>query len=260
MLSQIQDNFDAVIKGKRPGIFIEGIIPAGSLTPEDAVGIYAAAYEARLTEALGDTYRTVWRILGDELFFAECGAYIHAHPSASHNLSHYGGDFADFLGDCHPDHAVLRDLAQFEWKMAELFHKKEHIAADLSFFGAIEDDGCRLRFHEHFFLFQSEFSVLSIWRAGDDEQAMAAALEMRTAETGIAYKKNNGIFVKDLTPAQHCVLQALQKDLTLGDAISSARDIDVEQVTALFQLIGHSGLIKYYEPSSGRIKWVQNIS
>ena len=76
---------------------VAAVTGGGKLSAAEAVDVYRGGYPARLTDALGETYETCWRVLGDEGFFAAAQTYISRHPSRSHNLSDYGEAFPEFL-------------------------------------------------------------------------------------------------------------------------------------------------------------------
>ncbi len=99
--------------------------PAGSLQPKEALEVYRQGYPARLFEALGETYETLWKVLGDEDFEALCLDYISLHPSSSPNLTDYGEDFSKYLlqkKEIFEESVLLSDLAHFEWEFKECFH------------------------------------------------------------------------------------------------------------------------------------------
>ncbi|MFX5734457.1 DNA-binding domain-containing protein, partial [Acinetobacter baumannii] len=84
---------------------------------------YRRGYRARLTEALGETYEAVWRVLGDEEFFSATRSFIAEEPSRSYNLSDYGQRFPDFLSARYQQEAgFLGHLAHLEWAFKSCFH------------------------------------------------------------------------------------------------------------------------------------------
>ncbi|MCE9597466.1 MAG: DNA-binding domain-containing protein [Spirochaetia bacterium] len=236
------------------------ILPGGSLSAEAALAVYATGYEARLTEALGDIYETIWRVLGDDLFFSECSAYIESNPSRTHNLSHYGENFADFLAPRFMDHPFLKDVAQLEWQIARLFHQKESKAKEIDAGVAASEGEISFSFHSHWFLLESAYPIYSIWSARADSDALALALEQDRSERLFVYKKDNTIYLKTLTTPQALILKALTEGSTLTTALSAQQNTNTDDVSELFSLISNSAIIKNIQVSSRRMTWVQNIS
>src|SRR6476619_4133535 len=74
-----------------------GYIPGGHLSEKEAFEVYALGYKARLTESLGETYESIWKFAGDQIFFEVCEDYISRQSSISYNLNDYGFTFPDFL-------------------------------------------------------------------------------------------------------------------------------------------------------------------
>ena len=135
-LADLQTQFEAALRGARGdhSRILAEILPAGRLAAPAALDVYGKSYRARLTSALGEIYETVWRAMGDEMFFEIAGQYIAEHPSSTHSLQFYGLEFPDFLvrmsGRAQEKKTTdelpgfLPDLARFEWLFAELFHKR----------------------------------------------------------------------------------------------------------------------------------------
>jgi hypothetical protein len=72
---------------------LAAIVPGGTLDAAGALEVYRRGYRARLTEQLGETYPSVWRVVADDDFFELCRAYIAAHPSASYTCRITGASF-----------------------------------------------------------------------------------------------------------------------------------------------------------------------
>lgn len=140
-------------------------IPCGRLSAQEALRVYQDGYLARLTEALGETYETVWRVLGDEDFFKTCRHYILSHPSQTYNLNLYGERFHELL------EGFLAQVARLEWLYQEVFHSAQHIPCELEKFNqSLESKkDFVLSFGPSFRLFASPVSIYSLWRRRQEE-------------------------------------------------------------------------------------------
>ena len=73
----------SIISQKIDPQLLNGIIPGGNLSTQEALEVYLNGYPARLTDALGQVYEAVWPVLGDEEFFRVCREYILKYPYQS---------------------------------------------------------------------------------------------------------------------------------------------------------------------------------
>ena len=111
-------------KSKLPTELLSQIKDGPKLSAIEAIAIYREDYNARLTEALRNTYRAIHFILGDEDFNRLSKAYIAQYPSLSSDLDDYGDNLSlfTFHHDLIQDYIFLAELAHFEWNYRELFH------------------------------------------------------------------------------------------------------------------------------------------
>ncbi len=100
--------------------------PSGSI--EDRWHIYTSGYLARFVEAIENDYPATRRILGEGPFGSLVRRYVQARPSQSYDLGQIGRSLPRFLETDPLSEGLpfLRDLARFEWALAEAF-----VAADL---------------------------------------------------------------------------------------------------------------------------------
>jgi hypothetical protein len=98
----------------------------------DRLGIYNAAYHARLLECLREEYPMLVRAMTQEVFDTFAVGYLQAYPSHSYTLAHLGDHFPRYLAETReamsadekaastwPD--FLIDLAQLELTFNEVF-------------------------------------------------------------------------------------------------------------------------------------------
>ncbi len=246
-LADIQEAFDETIAGDAAPLQA-GILPAGSLTEAEACAVYSRAYEARLSEALGDTFELTWRILGDDDFLESCSDYIAAVRSLSYNLSDYGDRFADFLEHRFPGVPLLGEVSRFEWQMARLFHAAEPegfvVTSDI-----LSELATRpLFFEDSFFLFESPSPIGSIWGARDDEQALEQALELSGPSYLCVFKLSHRLHCEELTLLQYKVWRDLLAGSTLETALQSLSDSAAPEVSGLFSLFARGHLIRSARP------------
>jgi hypothetical protein len=88
----------------------------------ERVAIYAGMYQARLVEALGETFPNLVGFLGEETFAGLAEDYLRRHPSEHHDVSQVGRHLAAFLRQFpDPERPDLADLAELEWARQQVF-------------------------------------------------------------------------------------------------------------------------------------------
>jgi len=99
------------------------------LSASRALEVYREDYRARLTEALRNTYRGIYTLIGNEDFQKIALDYIDSTPSLSPDLDDYGAQFDQFCfnHDLSKEYDFLKEMAYFEWQFRILFHKKSNI-------------------------------------------------------------------------------------------------------------------------------------
>lgn len=225
---------------------VAAVTGGGKLTAAEAVDVYRGGYPARLTEALGETYETCWRVLGDEAFFAAARGFIARFPSRTHNLSDYGAEFPEFLESLPiaADAPYLGDLARYSWTFKELFHEKAHASLDPVVLAAKARPEAALRFGSAVRLLALRHRVYSIFRRDNEDDTPIEESVWMGAERLILYKKEgNPIFVRELTAPEHAALTALAAGLPLEAALASAEGLDAAATQELFGFVAASGIV-----------------
>lgn len=219
---------------------VSSISPGGTLSATDSVDVYSRAYLLRLTETLGEVYETVWRLLGDETFFETAADYISKNPSHSHNLSHYGATFPDFLRHRFFDTGLLTDLALFEWKFAELFHKKEETGLEPTELAELTP-ASGIEFVDSLFFVDACGPAYSLWKVREHPEP--PEIDLAEREAIIACKKNGQIFIRESTSGEVQLATLLTMGKTVEAALAESA-ITPSEVEGFFSFIAQSRLIR----------------
>lgn len=231
------------------------VVPGGSLDHAGALEVYRTGYVARLTEQLGETYATVWRVLGDDGFFALCARYIAGHASTSYNLSDYGRGFAAFLegSDEAADAPFLVELAGLELAFHDVFHAAAHTPVDtaaLASLGCL--DGVRFVFGSSVRVLSFERAVHTLFRHRNDEAMPDVDIDV--AEHVVLYKDGEEVLARTLDAASQCALAALARGAAIDEALERAAAFEPSfgpvEASRLFELIARCRLVERIESSS----------
>jgi hypothetical protein len=223
----------------------DAVTGGGKLSPQGAVDVYRRGYPARLTEALGETYRRVWRVLGDDDFFAACAAFIPTERSTSGNLADYGRGFPEFLetwpGAAHAPY--LGDLARLEWAFKELFHARQHVGLTPAELARSAAPDARLAFGGATALLTLGHKVHAVWTRELEDESPLDARTCEGREDLFLYKKDGRVFSRPLTPGESAALAGLRAGRTLEDALAASEGLDAVATSALFRDLAESGAV-----------------
>jgi len=210
------------------------IKPAGTLSAAQAIQVYRGDYKARLSEAIGELYESIWYVLGDEEFFSVAKEYIESHPSSVKELGSYAKDFPIYL-KTHPlseDFPFLSQLAEFEQIFWKFFHQAETQIYDPFIDIEAKDLGAStFSFPEQCRLFSWPWSIDKIFeaRSGESDQE----LDWDQPSSCMLVKLNQRISVFKLTHHQYRTLC----NICNGDSIESSLEGNPEDVSSLFSLL-----------------------
>lgn len=121
-LRQLQEDFHAYLLGDdEHGTLREQVLGDARAGTDRRLKIYHDAYRLRMVEALSQAYPNVNKLMGEQAFDRLARTYLQCRPSEVRNLRWYGADFSAHLENHLPEHPVVAELAQFEWKLSLAF-------------------------------------------------------------------------------------------------------------------------------------------
>lgn len=239
-LVQFQKKFLSSISNQTENWFKEHITPGGTLTQEAAINVYRGDYYARLSEAIGERYESVWFVLGDEDFLQLAREFIESNPSGVRDLGSYAEEFPQYLKACshHDEFPFLSDLAFFEQNFWRLFHSPPANSYDP--FGAIaaEDLGnTRWLLPEGSFLQSWDYDIPLIFAAREGK-AEDEELDYEHAAAVLMIKLEQNVRIIRLTPNQYAILGNLNEGATLEEALVG----EPTEIQNLFTLLKGQGI------------------
>lgn len=110
------------------------------------LSVYHAAYRARLTSCLRETFERVHAWLGDDAFETAARRHIEANPPTSWSVSDYGAAFEQTLLGMYPDDCEVAELAWLDWALRRAFDGPDAGARQLPSPEGIDWDRARFRF------------------------------------------------------------------------------------------------------------------
>lgn len=207
---------------------------AGSLSVEEAFAVYQKGYIARLTEALGETYETIWKFLGDDSFFETAKKFIQANPSLDPNLSNYGRHFPLFLAkqESFSDYGYLQDLAFLDWTRSWLFHQRTQQGITADILAQKLNNRSVVRLVESVVWIKSAFPLFSLWKAIHQELDPP---DFSGNENVLLFKKNDQVYLLPVSNGILEILENLRQGKNLEQAIDSGSEEDIFHVIELLK-------------------------
>lgn len=206
---------------------VAALVRGNGLDGDRRLNVYRNNVFSSLTEALGAVHPVVRKLVGSG-FFAYCAdSYIRAHPSTSGNLHAFGSGFGEFLRTFEPAGELhyLPDVARFEWLYHEAYHAADHPPLDTGRLDAVDPEhyaGLRLLLHPACRLFASQYPVLAIWRANQDDTAGDDPISLDSGGVHLLISRAEEPEFHPVDAAEFAWLKALAAGRDLGAAVAAA--------------------------------------
>ncbi len=224
-----------------------GALRADGIAPQTRMDVYRNNVFHSLTEALGDAYPAVKRLVGDGFFGYAANAYLRANPPKRGTLVDFGWDFPEFLARFEPARQLgyLPGVARLELAWHQAYHAADAeplLAAD---FQDVPEDRlplARLALHPSCRFVESRYPVGRIWEANVDEdgQDTAGTIDLEDGPARLlVIRPFVDVEVRSLTPGVFALLRALDTGAPLGEAcaLGLAADPTFDVLAALSGLI-----------------------
>ena len=173
-LRELQRSFQAWVIGDA-GALPPAVAGTGAVSAEDRLDVYAQAIRLRFLEVLGQDYRGLHALVGEDGFRRLGHAYIEAHPSHHRSIRWFGCHLSAFLRVAAPwrEQPVLAEMAGFEWAKGELLDAADSPVVGVEDVAAIPPEqwaGIRPRLKPAVRRLALEWNVPVVWKAidGDD--------------------------------------------------------------------------------------------
>jgi len=227
----------------------ELLIPAGKLLPDEVMWVYYNDYHVRLQSVLNEHFVSVWKILGDDLFFKVGKSYINSHPSLFYDLGLYGEKFTTFLKDhdVTTEFPFLPELADIEYHFQDFFHAATPLPINPKELADIQSNPLLgLIFSPLMRTYQSNYPLLEIWDLPHHEAKNLNDIEWIENDF-VLYKNQLGkIKTHQLQKSQLALLQLLtERPFLTAMELGTVHFQEGEEhlVSELFQFLNSEGLI-----------------
>lgn len=214
------------------------------LNAQARLSVYAYAYYARLVECLGECFPILKQAVGEEVFSSFAVEYLRQYPSRSYTLDHLGDNFSRFLDEVRPDCAedgnppgevdwpdFFIDLARLEWAIAQVFdgpgaeNSQILTPSDLQALSAEDFAQARLIPVVCLRILEFKYPVNAYYTAAREAHENDEVPVPGPSYEAVAITRRDYVVRRySLTRAQKVLLEALQANRTVSQAIAAAAE------------------------------------
>lgn len=184
-------------------------------------------------KVLSDAYPVIQLLVGEEFFGGLSRAFGIAVPSRSPDLNEFGAGFADFLAEFPhvADYPYFPDMARLEWALHRAHYAEsapQVLASSVMELAPEFIATTRFQLHPACVMFASEYSVVPIWRAHQEDLDVSLPARVDVASHAVIVRPYWRSSVLPLELASYAALAHLADGGDLGSALQAARQIDQE--------------------------------
>lgn len=224
---------------------LEADFAAGGIPVSTGAAVYRNNVFAKLTEALGDLYPVVKRLVGDGFFAYAANGFVRRHPPRTPVLVQYGDGFPDFIDSFKPAETVpyLSGVARYELARHQALNALDVETLGAGAFKGIPEDrfgDLRFRLHPSCRLLRSPYPVEAIWDAHQAGGEPDPSMEFPAHETCLVVARP-GLTVNTMALVAEAfdLLSRLKTGETLAQAFAATGGAwDPEQTLTDFLVFG----------------------
>lgn len=188
---------------------------------ETLLSVYRDAYGLRLLEALGEDYRALGRLLGEDKFEALGRAYIAATRSRHPSIRWFGRDFAAHVrrDPAYADMPMAAELAAWEWALGEAGDAADADPVGIEAFATVPPDAwanIRFEFHPSLRRLNLEWSVAAYRQTVEDGEGSAEPERSEAAVAWVIWRHGTDVLYRSLPPQEARALDAARAGATFG--------------------------------------------
>ncbi|MGH1485908.1 MAG: HvfC/BufC family peptide modification chaperone [Cellvibrionaceae bacterium] len=213
----------------------------GDVQQQQRFAIYQNNVFYSLTQALGDLYPVIKRLVGSEFFDGCASIYIRQNPPQQAAMVYFGHDFPGFLS--HFEHTktmpYLADVATLELARHHAYHADDVVIMEPKDFNGIDDDVfamSKVSLHPSVHLLSSEFPVFQIWQSNQTDHPSEENIDLNEPESVIIVRHDYERLVFQVDHGTYQFYHALLEKMNISDAASYALEnikVDISSAIAL---------------------------
>lgn len=236
-LAALQNAFQSAVLNLGPEA-PDFVIDTEQASAADRFKVYTDAYRLRLVDALIVDFPALRDYLGDQGFDRMARAYIDASPSDQFSIRWFGRHLPGFLTKAPPfcERSELKELADFEWLLTEVFDAPEVEVAGFGDMAAIAPDrwpGLKLVFHPSLRRLDLTFNVVEAWEASNEQRELPELQNTTAPEPWLLWRNELKLLFRCLTTTEAVSLDAFMQGRTFAEVCTLLCDYMEEQAVVV---------------------------
>jgi hypothetical protein len=227
-LRRLQRDLQSHLLGE-PSAIAAAVVDAPPLPASARLAIYRNAYRVRLIEALDDTYPILHALLGDEVFVALGEEFVAVHPSVHRSIRWYGGELAEFLGQCPPyaEQPILAEVALLEWTLAEVFDAADAEPESRAALSAVDASAwgeLQFEFHPSLRRLHLHWNTTAVWQAMSHDETPPDPVCAEHPVPWLLWRQNLQNYFRSMTADEAAALETALRGGNFGEICESLAD------------------------------------
>lgn len=224
------------------------------VVPKKRFSVYRNNITLSLISVLASTYPVVEEIVGEDFFATMAREFALTHLPQSPVMINYGKEFPDFLKTFAPVQELpyLSEVAQLEWHRNTAYHGANATPVSIEALGEFSEEdvpNLEFEFHPTFSLIKSNYPIVTIWQAHQQENPSEylTGLSMDEGEAAVIIRPELDVLINQVSMGTFEFLQSLKKghsfSLSVEQAIAIEPSFDIPaNLAGLFNLGAVTGV------------------
>ena len=187
---------------------------------EPRLDAYVGGYRTRLIEALAGSFPVLKAALGGDEFEHEMRRYIESTDSRHFSIRNYGETLGERLQDrVAPRGLVLRELAEWEWRLADVFDAADDAPLDVQKLSAVAPvlwAGLTFSLRACVRCFDSRTNAVQFWRGANGLCDIADELTESPPSRWLIWRRGITTLFRSLAPLESELLEQLRAGASFG--------------------------------------------
>ena len=221
----LSDFARTIVRGEEPSPQIAASYQHYSVAT--AIEVYRNNYRGNLHDTLAGAYPVIEQLVGKDFFRHMTRQFIGQHLSRSGNLHHYGAEMADFVAAFEAAKGLpyLPDVALLEWACHRAYFSDDADTLNIVKLAQIPPEqypDLILHIHPACHLVRSNYPIAAIWHAHQPGANCDFHIDLDSGSCiALVSRKDDVVWVSELTEADAAWLQGIQAGIPLGDATAA---------------------------------------
>ncbi len=187
-----------------------------------------------LSQALGDLYPVIKKLVGDDFFNGTASIYIRQYPPTQAAMVYFGEQFPAFLASFEHTQTMpyLTDIAQLELARHKAYHAADKAILTPTDFGVVDAstfEQSTVILHPSLTMVDSIFPIFQIWQANHHNIENEGDIHLNEPESAIIVRYDYECHVFNVDQGTYRFYDALSNQMTISESATYAYEDEVSK-------------------------------